>query len=353
MVDKSTHKPNLIFFNLETNSESKVLAASIDWIKSFSPMCQNIFVFSTHIGKNDLPNNVKVFELGGGSLKNKFKWVARNFYAIYMLTKIKKPRFIFHHMSHYSVIFPGIFFRLMGVKQGLWYAHAHKSVSLILAAKIANNLFTSAPGAFPLESKKITYLGQGVKTNLFQNAFEISKGINRSGIVSVGRISPAKNLEVLLNSLPTGFATKIQFLGGIENSNYYSKLVALAKERRLSLSFNHAKNYDEIPAYLVGWKYYFCGTNVAVDKAVIEAAAAGCIVLSLNKNVLNLTGMDRIYQKLDMPVPNDLYTQFDVFEKLSDSQRFEIQLDISNDAGKLNNVDLTANKIFNELVTCD
>jgi hypothetical protein len=67
---------------------------------------------------------------------------------------------------------------------------------------------------------------------------------------------------------------------------------------------------------------------VAVDKAVIEAAAAGCIVLSLNKNVLNLTGMDRIYQKLDMPVPNDLYTQFDVFEKLSDSQRFEIQLDI-------------------------
>jgi glycosyltransferase involved in cell wall biosynthesis len=175
-------------------------------------------------------------------------WFARNFYAMYLLTKIKKPRFIFHHMSHYSVIFPGIFFRLIGVKQGLWYAHAHKSVSLILAAKIANNLFTSAPGAFPLESKKITYLGQGVKTNLFQNAFEISKGINRSGIVSVGRISPAKNLEVLLNSLPTGFATKIQFLGGIENSNYYSKLVALAKERRLSLSFNHAKNYDEIPA---------------------------------------------------------------------------------------------------------
>ena len=41
-------------------------------------------------------------------------------------------------MSHYSVIFPGIFFRLLGVKQGLWYAHAHKSFSLFLATRIAN-----------------------------------------------------------------------------------------------------------------------------------------------------------------------------------------------------------------------
>ena len=349
IVNKS--KPNLILFNLETSSESKVLAAGIEWIKSLSLLSQNVYVFSTHIGVFTLPNNVKVFELGGGNFKNRFKWFMNNIYAIYIVFKMKKSAVIFHHMSHYSVIFPGIIFRLIGVKQGLWYAHAHKSFSLSLASRIADNLFTSAPGAFPIKSKKISYLGQGVKIDDFQNAFKVNKNSHRSGIVSVGRISSAKNLETLLNSLPSNFPTKIEFLGGIEDSNYHESLVVLARKKDLLLTFNHAKTYSEIPDYLVSWRYYFCGTNVAVDKAVIEAAAAGCIVLSLNKNVLALTGMNRVYQKLRVPVPSDLLTQFHTFEKLNDLERSDIQIDISNATGEANNVYNTTRKIFQKLTS--
>lgn len=344
-------KPNLILFNLETNLDSKVLAAGINWIDSLSHLSKNVYVFSTHVGVITPPNNVKVFELGGGSFKNRFKWFKNNFYAIYLVTKMKKSVIVFHHMSHYSVIFPGIFFRLLGVKQGLWYAHAHKSFSLILAARIANNLFTSAPGAFPIKSKKISYLGQGVKIDDFQIAFKESKNTSKSGIVSVGRISPAKNLETLLNSLPLDFVPKIEFLGEIEDSDYHARLVALGEKKNLAITFKHAKTYSEIPKYLVNWRYYFCGTNVAVDKAVIEAAAAGCIVLSLNKNVLELTGMNKVYQKLKIPIPDELKVQFDTFEKLSESQRHDIQLDISNSTGEANNVSNTTRKIFVKLTS--
>ncbi len=349
IVNKS--KPNLILFNLETSSESKVLAAGIDWIKSLSLLSQNVYVFSTHIGVFTLPNNVKVFELGGGNFKKRFKWFMNNFYAIYLVFKMKKSVVIFHHMSHYSVIFPGIIFRLIGVKQGLWYAHAHKSFSLSLAARIANSLFTSAPGAFPVKSKKITYLGQGVKIDDFQNAFKADKNSHRTGIVSVGRISPAKNLETLLNSVPFNFASKIEFLGGIENLDYHANLVALAEKKNLTLTFNYAKIYSEIPNYLVKWRYYFCGTDVAVDKAVIEAAAAGCFIISLNNNVLELTGMNEVYQKLKVPIPNELKAQFDTFENLTDSQRYGLQLVISNVTGEMNNVYNTTGKIFNKLTS--
>lgn len=351
MGNVNNSKPNLILFNLETNSESKVLAAGIDWINSFSHFSENVYVFSTHVGVITPPNNVEIFELGGGSFKNKFKWFKNNFYAIYLAYKMKKSVIIFHHMSHYSVIFPGIFFRLLGVKQGLWYAHAHKSFSLFLATRIANSLFTSAPGAFPVKSKRISYLGQGVKIDDFQNAFKADKNSLRSGIVSVGRISPAKNLEILLNSLPLSFASKIEFLGRIENSDYHARLVALAEKKNLALTFNYAKTYSEIPNYLVKWRYYFCGTNIAVDKAVIEAAAAGCIILSLNKNVLELTGMNKVYQKLKVPIPSELKAQFDTFDKLNDSQRYGIQLDISNATGERNNVYNTTRKIFEKLTS--
>ena len=117
------------------------------------------------------------------------------------------------------------------------------------------------------------------------------------------------------------------------------------------LTFNHAKTYSEIPDYLVSWRYYFCGTNVAVDKVVIEAAAAGCIVLSLNKNILELTGMNRVYQKLRVPVPSDLLTQFHTFEKLNDLERSDIQIDISNATGEANNVYNTTRKIFQKLTS--
>jgi len=88
-----------------------------------------------------------------------------------------------------------------------------------------------------------------------------------------------------------------------------------------------------------------------VDKAVIEAAAAGCIVLSLNKNVLELTGMNKVYQKLKIPIPDELKVQFDTFEKLSESQIHDIQLDISTATGEANNVSNTTRKIFVKLTS--
>ena len=152
-----------------------------------------------------------------------------------------------------------------------------------------------------------------------------------------------------MNSLPLDFAPKIEFLGGIEDSDYHARLVALGEKRSLALTYNHAKTYSEIPNYLVNWRYYFCGTNIAVDKVVIEAAAAGCIVLSLNKNVLELTGMNKVYQKLKISIPDELKVQFDTFEKLNESQRHDIQLDISNTTGEANNVSNTTRKIFVKL----
>ena len=119
MGNVNNSKPNLILFNLETNSESKVLAAGIDWIKSFSYFSQNVYVFSTHVGVITPPNNVKIFELGGGSLKNKFRWFKNNFYAIYLVYKMKKS----------VIIFPGIFLDCLVLNKD-YGTHMHIKVFL-------------------------------------------------------------------------------------------------------------------------------------------------------------------------------------------------------------------------------
>jgi hypothetical protein len=132
-------KPTLFLFNLEVDSQSSVLAAGLDWIVAFSGHCKQVFVFSTHVGDYKLPSNVTVIELSGSGFLRKLR-----------------EKIVFHHMSQYTVIFPGIFLKIFRARQGLWYAHAAKGITLYLAEIISNKTFTSATGAFPIATKTLT-----------------------------------------------------------------------------------------------------------------------------------------------------------------------------------------------------
>jgi len=345
------NKPNLLLFNLEIDSDSKVLAAGLDWVRSFSEYCESVYVFSTHVGSYDLPKNVKVWELGGGGIYNKIRWVVMGFYSVLVCLRVKHPRIVFHHMSQFTSIHPGLLFRLLSIKQGLWYAHAHKNLSLIIAEKIVNKTFTSAPGAFPVKSEKLMYLGQGVNTDAFQKVFKSNRGKPRVGLISIGRINKSKNLDELLIDLHKKNKLEIEFIGRNDNQEYFDYLKILAKNKGLKLELLNDKKYADIPDFLIKRKYYFCGTRIAVDKAAIEAAASGCIIISNNKNVLQLTGMIKIYSSLNIAIPESLQSQIKVFEELSPKRIEQIQGEISQLTCELNNVKRTTKRVIDEILS--
>lgn len=348
---KTKIKPTLFLFNLEVDSQSRVLAAGLDWIVAFSEHCHKVFVFSTHVGEYKLPNNVTVIELSGPGFLAKFRWFINSTRALFMYLRTGGEKIVFHHMSQYTVIFPGIFLKIFGARQGLWYAHAAKGITLYLAEKISSKTFTSAKGAFPLFSKKLTLLGQGVSTSKFSLAFQENIDSKREGIFSLGRINSVKNLEKLLEIMPAKHVNRIEFMGRCEDKNYKLMIENLAKEKELNLVINDSKSYNEIPLYLTKWSYYYCGTNTAVDKAAIEAAASGCIIISTNKNVLKLTGMDDIYNNFDLLVPENLFDQISFFDKLSNKDISLIRKEISARSCEQNNVVNTTHKIVDVLCT--
>jgi len=348
---KSKSKPTLFLFNLEVDANSSVLAAGVDWVIAFSDKCKQVYVFSTHVGAFDLPENVTVIELSGLGLLSKFKWFVNNIRALIIYCNTRGEKIVFHHMSHYTAIFPGIFFKIFRAKQGLWYAHAAKGTTLYLAEKISSKTFTSAPGAFPIFSKKLTYLGQGVNTEKFRTVFLNNVDQNREGIFSLGRINPVKNLEKLLESIPVKNRNLIEFMGRSEDELYKSALTKIAKEKKLDLVIKQSMPYDKIPIYLIKWFYYYCGTNIAVDKAVIEAATSGCIVISTNDNVLRLTGMVDIYDELNFSVPKSLFDQINFFDRLGKKEISQIRNRISEISNERNNVFNTTNKIMEVLTS--
>jgi hypothetical protein len=102
---------------------------------------------------------------------------------------------------------------------------------------------------------------------------------------------------------------------------------------------------------LIKRKYYFCGTRIAVDKAAIEAAASGCIIISNNKNVLQLTGMSKIYASLNVVIPESLQSQIEVFEEISSKRIEQIQAEISQLTCELNNVKNTTKRVLDEILS--
>lgn len=347
---ENKNKPVLFLFNLETDSNSEVLAAGLDWVRAFAKQCSRVYVFSTHVGKYELPSNVAVRELGGNGIFRKIRWFFNNLQAIYIFLKTQETKVVFHHMSQYTVIFPGIIFKFLNAQQGLWYAHAKSNLSLVIAENIAKYNFTSAPGAFPVNSSNLNFLGQGVDTSKFRNTFIDNIENTRSGIFSLGRINPVKNLEYLLLDLPDSCDLEIEFMGRLDDVRYIETLNALANKRRLKLLISNALEYKNIPEYLIKWKYYYCGTNIAVDKAVVEAASSGCIIISLNSNVLNLTGMSQIYKFYDKNIPQSLYDQIQFFEELSENEIASIQEKLSKESSARNDVNRTTEKILDLLV---
>ena len=90
--------------------------------------------------------------------------------------------------------------RIFRKKSVLWYTHREVSLKLRLAAKLVDKIFTASKESFRLPSKKVVIAGHGIDIEHFK-----PRGSSASGdtlkLLSVGRVSPSKDLMFLIEEL--------------------------------------------------------------------------------------------------------------------------------------------------------
>ena len=84
----------------------------------------------------------------------------------------------------------------------------------------------------------------------------------------------------------------------------------------------------------------------AVDKAAIEAALIGCIVLSSNENVLRLTGLDSFWEESDLKSGINIFDQLTFLMSLSDREREELRKRISKSTRERNDLEKNLGLIY-------
>jgi glycosyltransferase involved in cell wall biosynthesis len=346
------NKKHLFIFNLETNLDNPILASTHDWIASFANEVECVHVYSTHVGKFDLPKIVDIHELGGGTTFKKVRAILRLCKAAFLIYKFRKDSIVFHHMSARTAVFPGILIRIWGVPQGLWYSHSANPLSLRLATRIVSVIVTSTEGAVPIKSPKVSYVGHGLDMSKAVQVFN-QDSKSRDGIVSLGRVARVKNLDKLLFALSNNLDQfSVTFIGPSEDGGVVeTELREIAFENGITLEILPPVEHPKVLKKLAEFSIYYSGTPKSVDKATIEAASVGCYIATTEGAAKDLTGMNLVWEELKEPNHLSIGEQVRILDNLSPSQEAKMRRLLHEQAMKKNEVSSTTRLILSKILS--
>lgn len=342
----------LYIFNLATDENSFVLASTIDWIKYFSSKVKQVEVYSTHVGKYNLPANVRVRELGGGTLRARIIAISRLRRAFLEISR-NKDAMVFHHMSEKTAAFLGLLLSIKRVPQALWYSHSKRTITLFLAQLWVDFIFSTNKQTYPFKSRKLEASGHGIDVSQFIT----ESGANRTSdtILSVGRVAPIKKLENLLISLgqvdnnKLRQKIKIDFIGPINDVKYHSYLTNLAEDQGIQVKFVGPIKHELMANIYRHYSVYFSGTPKSIDKATIEAAISGCLIVTANTEALKSLGMNEIAMYKNKVIPSGISNQLEALLSMSSEEIAQARKIVSEYSSSTNSLEITTNRIIRRL----
>lgn len=347
----SDKKSNLEVFCLEYDQGSALVSHSYFWIKELKKYFEEITVFPVHKGTYEEERGIVVHELGGGNFLKRVLGLMRLMRAVLEIVGRRKNTAIFHHMITEPLALTGIFFRLMGIRQTLWYSHSSNTPILRIGHFWVNSVVTPTRDCFPLhKSTKVLEVGHGIDLD---RLIIDSSIVREKRLIILGRISRIKKIDTLLEAIyavkEQGISIPVDLVGPVLDISYQKQIAILAKKLNLEVEFLPKVNRNDVPKVLNRYEYSFSGNPSTVDKSALESSLMGCFVISTVTPVQKLTGMDEVW-KLCGNDQVDLATQILILEKLKNDERKAYRSSIVEKTRKQNDLNQTINKIAKTVV---
>lgn len=282
---------NLLMFNLAVDAEHVTLAFGLRWIEELAKRFDHIDVVTMYEGKHRLPPNVKVWSVGRERGYPKWFRVLRFYWLLARVWRERPPAVAFSHMIPlFSVLFAPVA-RITRCPSILWYAHGATPRTLRLAHRLVDLVVTSTPQGFRILSEKSRVIGQGIDLDLFPFQPRTSGSIFR--IVTVGRLAPSKGQDVLISALngwcpADGRPWKLTIVGDATSDSERAFADKVRRQAQAVSAPNHVEFTGRLPPSDIAGHlreadvFVSLGTTGSLDKAIVEAMASGCPVLSCN-----------------------------------------------------------------------
>ncbi len=298
---------NLLIITQKVDKNDQLLGFFIDWVARLAQKFEKVTVLCLEKGKFNLPENVKVVSLGKDRGSSKLK----QFFTFYILLfNLRKDyNAVFVHMNPIWVVLGGFCWRMAKKKIFFWYTSGGVTVKLRLAEKFADTIFTASPESFRLPSKKVIVTGHGIDVELFRPTNDQRPTTNdqRLKILSVGRIAPVKNYEVLIGAAKIlkdkGLSFLVTMIGEApleRDKNYEENLKLKVKSLKLEDNFNFLgkiNHQDLVSYYQSHHLFVHLSKTGSLDKTLLEAMACGMNVLSSNDAARSFLPPELVFKK--------------------------------------------------------
>lgn len=301
----------LLVITQKVNKNDSNLGFFHEWLLRLAGKVERLTVICLEKGEYDLPSNVRVLSLGKEEMKLLNCYVVKLLYCWRFYKYIWRERRnydgVFAHMNPEYCILGGILWRVWKKRILLWYTHKSVNWQLWMAEKFVDKIFTASKESFRLPSKKVEVVGHGIPVEKFIDPdfkyLEKLRG-NSLFLMSVGRITPSKDWETVILAMAELQNKKLPGLDSMfflvvgapitqEDIKYGNRLKEISRSKA-----NMAFTYSTYPweTELGGMPYVYQGQHLLIhtsrtgsmDKVVLEALAAGRVVVTSSEAYTNL-----------------------------------------------------------------
>jgi glycosyltransferase involved in cell wall biosynthesis len=299
----------VLLFNLRTDVSDTTLGFTTSWINSLARRCEHVVVITLYAGLVDVDPNVRVYALSRSPRTSRARKIAEFYRVVLRTLRTSRIDVCFAHMTP---LLAGLFWPLAKIHRVpvlLWYAHSAVPLELRIAHLLVDRCVTSTPAGFRLPSDKLFVLGQGIDTEAFSPPAQPGRDYERTA-VSVGRISPRKRLEEVIESIAILREhledVRLVLAGGpITESDrrYEGEIRAQARLLEVDelVEFEGAVPFDRVrDVYRRGAIFLNTSETGSLDKAILESMASGCIPISRNHSFTEIARAEG----LDFLVPS-------------------------------------------------
>jgi len=273
----------LLLFTQVIDRNDPVLGFFHRWVEALAPHFEAIEVVCLKKGDYSLPENVQVHSLGKEMGRSQIKYLF-NFYRYIFSLRYEK---VMVHMNQEYVLLGGLFWMARRKKIFLWRNHPRGSFLTRVAIALSNKVFCTSSYSYTARFKKTEVLPAGIDTDMFTYD---TKEREPNSILILGRISPVKRVERILEALKSLKGRKIPFtasvVGGVAPSDqsYGGRVGKYVKEELAgSAALSPAVPNAETPAL---YSKHAVLVNItptgSLDKTILEAMACGTLVLTSN-----------------------------------------------------------------------
>lgn len=345
---------NLLVLTQKVNQDDAILGFFVEWLDRMAQRADRVQVIALEKKECALPANVEVFSLGREEGAGPFTMLTRFNRILWNLCRKQKPDAMLVHMVPRFVLYAFPLCALFRIPIHLWYTHKGVDRYLRMAHPFIRNAFTASEESFRLKSSKKVVTGHGIDTMRFTPSEE---GVRR-GIVTVGRITPSKDQEIILEALALlkgrwpvdDLETRIVGEPLLEGDRIYlERLKSLVKERSLEelVAFDGAVPHRGMSGCYRRARILVNASHTgSVDKVVLEAMASGTLPLTCNEAFVPLLGdfADRLV--FEKGRPDDLADRLDTLLNMDEDERRDLAAGLRKIVVENHNLDRLMDKLF-------